>query len=341
MKNKNKKILIVFSMLFAIFGFVSIQNSGFDNYGINFEEEVNSFSTLNDVNKRPDHYLSLYNLIESKSSDKGVVLKVSEKEINFEAMEKLKEINPVALNYIEGKKGFPKKEDLNYLSRIYNVPENILYSIMMKESRGNPYAVSHKRARGAFQFMDQTAIEFNLFRNGKDMRNNPWYSADAAARYIKWLFLYVTPEKDYKKIENYTYTLAAYNAGIARVKRSTGVYIPNIKETQDYVSKIMGHIRGEKYIVQKGDSLSKIAENTGTTVAEIRKLNNNIRDKDLRYGNFISVKSIYHDADLYIVKKSDTLSKIANLTGVDLYTIKERNKLKGDIIYVGQQIRIP
>ena len=103
----------------------------------------------------------------------------------------------------------------------------------------------------------------------------------------------------------------------------------------------MGHVRGEKYIVQKGDDLSKIAENTGTTVEEIRRLNNNIRDKDLRYGNFISVKSIYHDADLYIVKKGDTLSKIANLTGVDLYTIKERNKLKGDIIYVGQQIRIP
>ena len=188
--------------------------------------------------------------------------------------------------------------------------------------------------------MEETAVEFNLFKNGKDLRNDPWYSADAGARYIKWLFLYVTPNKDPKVVENYNYTLAAYNAGIARVKKNSGVYIPNIKETQDYVYKIMGHVKGDKYIVKKGDNLSKIAYKMETTVEEIKKLNKNISDRRLKFGNFISIRDPNKNSDSYTVKKGDTLSKIANLTGIDLYTIKEMNRLKGDVIYVGQEIKI-
>lgn len=340
MNNKNIKIGIITTLAFILMGFASVDYYiSKNNKDFNFEYKDEAFSTFKEDQTflRHQKLSSLLNDDENKS----FILSVDKKKVDFGSMEKLKVINDMALDFINKKKGFPTKQDLNHISRIYNIPEELLYSIMMKESRGNPYAVSHKKARGAFQFMDETAKEFGLFKNGKDLRNNPWYSADAAARYIKWLFLYVTPEKDSKNLENYTYTLAAYNAGIARVKRGGGVYIPNIKETQDYVSKIMGHLKGEKYLVQLGDDLSKIAEKTHTTVKEIKRLNNNINDKQLRYGNFISIKSPYNDKDAYIVKKGDTLNKIANLTGVDLYTIRERNKLKGDIIYVGQKIQIP
>jgi LysM repeat protein len=340
MRIKKNKISIIFIVAFSLMGFVSIDtykknkntNYTLDNYiesdFLNFKKNNKS---LNNVN---------YSSYFKKNEENSLILNIEINEVNFDEMEKLKIMNPVIANYIINKKNLPTKKDLNFISRVYNIPENLLFSIMMKESRGNPYALSHKKAKGAFQFMEETAVEFNLFKNGKDLRNDPWYSADAGARYIKWLFLYVTPNKDPKVVENYNYTLAAYNAGIARVKKNSGVYIPNIKETQDYVYKIMGHVKGDKYIVKKGDNLSKIAYKMETTVEEIKKLNKNISDRRLKFGNFISIRDPNKNSDSYTVKKGDTLSKIANLTGIDLYTIKEMNRLKGDVIYVGQEIKI-
>jgi N-acetylmuramoyl-L-alanine amidase len=44
---------------------------------------------------------------------------------------------------------------------------------------------------------------------------------------------------------------------------------------------------------------------------------------------------------VYVVKKGDTLSGIADRYGVSLSTLKSYNNLKKSTIYVGQKIRIP
>ena len=97
-------------------------------------------------------------------------------------------------------------KELNELSAIYSIPENLLHSLMIKESMWDMFALSNKNARGLFQFLPETAIEFGLVVNNKlDERTDPWKASDAAARYLTWIFTYLHPDIDRSNIDNYKY----------------------------------------------------------------------------------------------------------------------------------------
>ena len=89
----------------------------------------------------------------------------------------------------------------------YALPFEKLKAQMLAESWGNRYAVSPVGAVGLMQFMPRTWTEWGL---GKDPFD-PEVSIDAGARYMRWLVDQF--DGDYEK------ALAAYNAGIGRVKR--------------------------------------------------------------------------------------------------------------------------
>lgn len=104
-----------------------------------------------------------------------------------------------------------------------------------------------------------------------------------------------------------------------------------------------------EYTVQKGDTLSKIAKQFNTTVDAILALNPEITNPNLIYvGQVIKVpyvqvstsakpmEKVYH-----IVKKGDTLTKIANQYGTTLAKLKLLNVFKNiNLIYPGQKIRV-
>lgn len=95
------------------------------------------------------------------------------------------------------------------------------------------------------------------------------------------------------------------------------------------------------YTVKKGDTLSEIAKEYGTTVNELVKLNN-IKNPNLIYpGQKLKLKSSSSKAIYHTVKKGDTVSELAVKYGSTIAQIKSWNKLKDvNKIYVGQKLRV-
>lgn len=253
----------------------------------------------------------------------------------------LKKQNSIANEYISNKTGIPSLVELNELSSIYSLPKNLLHSLMLKESGGNLLARSEKGARGLFQFLPRTARQFGLVVNKKtDERTNPWKAADASARYLAWIFTYFHPNVERDNLDNYKYVLAGYNAGIGKVKRTGNLVIPNYKETIDYVDLIIGHARGDLYLIKRGDRLTNIALDNEVKYSELKKMNNGIKQENLIAGRYLLVNKKSFDQH-HVVNKGDSLYAISRAYSVSIDELMIVNNLKGNLIGIGQKIRIP
>ncbi|WP_407270490.1 LysM peptidoglycan-binding domain-containing protein [Radiobacillus sp. PE A8.2] len=100
------------------------------------------------------------------------------------------------------------------------------------------------------------------------------------------------------------------------------------------------------YIVVPGDTLSEIAEQSGTTVEAIKQTNQ--LSSDVIYvGQALNVPGsgssfpIQTNATSYTVVSGDTLSEIAEQNGTTVDAIKQSNQLSSDVIYVGQALNVP
>lgn len=111
------------------------------------------------------------------------------------------------------------------------------------ESSFNPEARSPAGAVGLFQFMPVTARSMGLSLSPRDERMNPERSAQAAAKYLRYL---------YGRFADWRLALAAYNAGETRVAtllnqaRTRSYYTIAARlpaETQLYVPKIEATIK--------------------------------------------------------------------------------------------------
>lgn len=106
----------------------------------------------------------------------------------------------------------------------YGINPDLFVRQIQAESAFNPAAVSSAGAIGLGQLMPATAKELGVDPT------DPTQNLEGAARYMKQLL------GRYKG--NQTLALAAYNAGMGNVDKAGGV--PNFKETQNYIAKIMG-----------------------------------------------------------------------------------------------------
>jgi hypothetical protein len=114
-------------------------------------------------------------------------------------------------------------------ARNHGVDPRLITAMIEVESGFSLTAVSPKGAMGPMQLMPGTARDMGL----KDPFD-PSGNVEAGTRYFKEML---------NRFGDATLALAAYNAGPARVEACKGV--PNIKETKDYVVKVMGKYRGE------------------------------------------------------------------------------------------------
>ena len=97
-----------------------------------------------------------------------------------------------------------------------------------------------------------------------------------------------------------------------------------------------------KYTVVRGDTLSKIARQFGTTVSSLVELNN-IINPDLIYpGQILIIKKGQSSSPVYYtVKKGDTLSEIAEMYHTTVSKLSGINNIRNiNLIYVGQVIEI-
>lgn len=92
-----------------------------------------------------------------------------------------------------------------------------------------------------------------------------------------------------------------------------------------------------EYVVKSGDSLYSIANKYGTTVNEIKSLNN-LTSNNLSIGQRLRIPST--GTVTYVVKSGDNLYSIANRYNTTVNAIKQKNGLTSNSLSIGQVLVI-
>ncbi len=133
-----------------------------------------------------------------------------------------------------------------------------------------------------------------------------------------------------------------YNISVENLKE-----INNLENNELYISqKIIIPVENiendfSTYIVEKGDSLWKIAQKFNIPVNKLIEINN-LDDLVIKINQKILVPKINNEIqeDTYIVKKGDTLWSISKLKDISVDKLKELNNLDSNLLSVGQILKI-
>lgn len=113
----------------------------------------------------------------------------------------------------------------------HGISVDLIAAIIETESHFNPRAVSHRGARGLMQLMPATAAILGV-RDPFDPREN----IEGGVQHLRSLMV--------RFDNNLPLVLAAYNAGEQAVIAHGG--IPPYRETQEYVRRVLGHLRSDR-----------------------------------------------------------------------------------------------
>ncbi len=91
------------------------------------------------------------------------------------------------------------------------------------------------------------------------------------------------------------------------------------------------------HVVQRGESLSRIAQRYGVTIARLKQINDLTGDR-IYPGQKLRLREAA--PSVHIVERGDALWEIAEAYGISLQHLKEINGLTSDRIYPGQELRL-
>lgn len=100
------------------------------------------------------------------------------------------------------------------------------------------------------------------------------------------------------------------------------------------------NINSGEYIVEKGDSLWKIAKKFNTTVDNLIFLNN-LSTTILQVGDVLKVPNTFDITNKYTVKRGDSLWSIARSFNTTVDELKKINGLSSNLLSIGQELIIP
>lgn len=153
--------------------------------------------------------------------------------------------------------------------------------------------------------------------------------------------------------DNLTELAIKYNTTVARLVELNNIANPNLIFAGETLIVPSGETAQDSdqnstsgqtiYIVQKGDTLNKIAGTYGTTAIAIAK-ENNIQNINLIYvGQRLIIPTNRYDLNhtLYKIKWGDTLWSISRRYNVPIATLVRLNRIQNpNLIYAGQTLRI-
>ncbi|MGL4193841.1 N-acetylmuramoyl-L-alanine amidase AmiB [Edwardsiella piscicida] len=104
----------------------------------------------------------------------------------------------------------------------------------------------------------------------------------------------------------------------------------------------------EIHVVKRGETLLGIANRYGSTLSGMMRLNN-LKKEGVWVGQRLKVPSAGGSAQpaaasaprIHLVKRGDTLTRIAAHYGVSMDALRQANKMKSDEVQLGQRLRIP
>ncbi|ENV60382.1 tape measure protein [Acinetobacter soli] len=237
-----------------------------------------------------DEAKQLFNLAlqQAKIKDTEDKLTESRKE-STKQLEKQQQILQVNAKVLEAS----QKYNFSGLESKYGLPNGLLASVMMQESKGNTNTYNKTTgATGAFQFLSGTAKQY-----GVNDRTSISQAAEGAAKYFQYLLKLFGG--------NLEKAIRAYHAGEGNVQRGTGMGKVNdgyVKNVSGYLAGINGYSGSSKDFESFIDDQFKYAQKT---LQEIDKLKAD-------YGNADYLRQKEHEkrvADLQQHGLSDLVSK--------------------------------
>ena len=187
--------------------------------------DISSKKHLPLLNNYEDSITSSF-LVKNNLLSKKKDLVILEKEKVKENIGKVIEKEGKKSSNIKEKESYPYQRYIEESSKKYLVPSSLIRAVIKAESNFNSEAISSKGAMGLMQLMPKTAKELQV--------NDPFSAKeniDGGVKYLRKLL------DDYDG--NTIKALGAYNAGKQAVNKNDRV--PNYKETQNYVKKIINN----------------------------------------------------------------------------------------------------
>ena len=134
-------------------------------------------------------------------------------------------------------------EEVTRAAKEFDLPEELIYAVILTESSFNPNAISHANAKGLMQLTDDSN-EWTALILRENPENERIFEPEMNIRRGCCLLSYLI--KEFGNVET---ALAAYNAGIGRVRNwlrmeeysKDGIVLDKIpiSETQNYVEKVI------------------------------------------------------------------------------------------------------
>ena len=135
-----------------------------------------------------------------------------------------------------------------------------------------------------------------------------------------------------------------YNMSVDDLKALNGLSSNLLSVGQVLLVKKENNVLMGEYVVKRGDTLYGIAEQLGTTVDELKRLNN-LTSNILSIGQVLLTNSSGITGEVventYTVKAGDTLYSIAKKYGISVDTLKQMNGLTNNLLSIGQTIIVP
>ncbi|MBE6139194.1 MAG: LysM peptidoglycan-binding domain-containing protein [Firmicutes bacterium] len=193
-----------------------------------------------------------------------------------------------------------------------------------------------------YGFLDSTGDDIS------QLKNNWENYAEAVVRaIIEYLNLTYVP------VEGANYYTVKSGDSLWSIAKKYNISVPDLKDANGLTSSMLtiGDVlkipviekeepKENVYVVKRGDSLYKIAQNYDTTVSEIMKLNN-LTSTSLSIGQILEIPVVTPTGNTYTVKSGDSLYKIAQNYNTTVNELVSLNNLSSTALSIGQVLKLP